>query len=79
MPQKTTPEGSIMATRVRWLRHAALHVESGGRHILIDPFLTGNPAAAATPGAGRVSRPRRKQPGPRLTYSTDSGGHRHQP
>src|SRR5262245_6772747 len=38
-----------MATRVQWLGHAALHVESDGRHILIDPFLTGNPAAAAKP------------------------------
>src|SRR5437016_2412700 len=35
-----------MATRVQWLGHACLHVESDGRHILIDPFLTDNPAAA---------------------------------
>src|SRR5437762_6864722 len=35
-----------MATRVRWLGHACLLVESDGRKILIDPFLTGNPAAA---------------------------------
>lgn len=34
-----------MATRVRWLGHACLLIESDGRHILIDPFLTGNPAA----------------------------------
>lgn len=34
-----------MATRVRWLGHAALHVESDGTNILIDPFFTGNPAA----------------------------------
>jgi L-ascorbate metabolism protein UlaG (beta-lactamase superfamily) len=38
-----------MATRVRWLGHACLLVESDGHHILIDPFLTGNPAAAAKP------------------------------
>src|SRR5262245_38117492 len=38
--------GRIMATRVRWLGHACLLIESDGRHILIDPFLTGNPAAA---------------------------------
>src|SRR5262245_48710423 len=37
-----------MATRLRWLGHSALHFESDGRNILIDPFLTGNPAAAAT-------------------------------
>ena len=36
-----------MATRVRWLGHACLLIESDGRHVLIDPFLTGNPAAAA--------------------------------
>lgn len=36
-----------MATRVRWLGHACLLVDSDGQHILIDPFLTGNPAAAA--------------------------------
>lgn len=36
-----------MATRVRWLGHACLLVESDGQKVLIDPFLTGNPAAAA--------------------------------
>jgi L-ascorbate metabolism protein UlaG (beta-lactamase superfamily) len=35
-----------MSTRVRWLGHACLLVETDGRKILIDPFLTGNPAAA---------------------------------
>src|SRR5207247_5006990 len=35
-----------MATRVRWLGHAALLNESDGKRILIYPFLTGNPAAA---------------------------------
>src|SRR4051794_28168365 len=35
-----------MATRVRWLGHACLLVESDGKNILIDPFLTGNPVAA---------------------------------
>ena len=36
-----------MATRVRWLGHACLQIDTEGRHVLIDPFLTGNPAAAA--------------------------------
>ncbi len=35
-----------MATRVRWLGHACLLIESDGQRILIDPFLTHNPAAA---------------------------------
>src|SRR5438067_1868743 len=36
-----------MATRVRWLGHACLLIETDGKNLLIDPFLTGNPAAAA--------------------------------
>jgi L-ascorbate metabolism protein UlaG (beta-lactamase superfamily) len=39
-----------MATRVQWLGHACLLVESDGRRILIDPFLTENPKAAASAG-----------------------------
>ena len=35
-----------MSTRVRWLGHACLLVETDGQRVLIDPFLTGNPAAA---------------------------------
>ena len=38
-----------MATRLRWLGHAAILIETDGKTILIDPFLTGNPAAE---GAG---------------------------
>jgi L-ascorbate metabolism protein UlaG (beta-lactamase superfamily) len=38
-----------MATRVQWLGHSALLVEGGGPKVLIDPFLTGNPKAAAKP------------------------------
>jgi L-ascorbate metabolism protein UlaG (beta-lactamase superfamily) len=34
-----------MSTRIRWLGHAALLIESDGNHLLIDPFLTGNPVA----------------------------------
>src|SRR5829696_9317731 len=37
-----------MSTRVRWLGHSCLLFESGGRHVLVDPFLTGNPKAAAS-------------------------------
>ncbi len=33
-----------MTTRVTWLGHATLAVETNGTHILIDPFFTGNPA-----------------------------------
>jgi L-ascorbate metabolism protein UlaG (beta-lactamase superfamily) len=39
-----------MATRVRWLGHACLLFESDGRRVLVDPFLTGNPAAAVKAG-----------------------------
>jgi L-ascorbate metabolism protein UlaG (beta-lactamase superfamily) len=35
-----------MTTRVTWLGHAALSVETAGHSILIDPFFTDNPAAA---------------------------------
>lgn len=34
-----------MSTRIRFLGHASLLVETDGQTILIDPFLTGNPAA----------------------------------
>ncbi|GIW82264.1 MAG: UPF0173 metal-dependent hydrolase [Gemmatales bacterium] len=39
-----------MATRVCWLGHASLLVETDGTNILIDPFLNGNPKAAKKPG-----------------------------
>ncbi len=38
-----------MSTRVRWLGHSCLLIESGGQDALIDPYLTGNPKAAAGP------------------------------
>ena len=34
-----------MTTRVCWLGHACVLIESDGKHVLIDPFLTGNPTA----------------------------------
>ncbi|AMV35959.1 metal-dependent hydrolase [Planctomyces sp. SH-PL62] len=38
-----------MSTRFRWLGHSALLFENDGKHVLVDPFLTGNPAAAIKP------------------------------
>ena len=35
-----------MSTRLRWLGHSCLLFESGGKHVLIDPFLNNNPTAA---------------------------------
>ncbi len=35
-----------MANKVTWLGHSALLIETSGQKILIDPFFTGNPAAA---------------------------------
>jgi len=40
-----------MSTRMRWLGHSCLLFESGGKHVLVDPFLTGNPKAATTAGS----------------------------
>jgi L-ascorbate metabolism protein UlaG (beta-lactamase superfamily) len=40
-----------MSTRVGWLGHACMLFESDGRRILVDPFLTGNPAAAVSADA----------------------------
>ncbi len=37
-----------MTTEIRFLGHASFQILTGGRSILIDPFLTGNPAAAAS-------------------------------
>jgi L-ascorbate metabolism protein UlaG (beta-lactamase superfamily) len=38
----------MQMTSVTWLGHAAFSVEIAGATILIDPFLSGNPAAKAT-------------------------------
>lgn len=35
-----------MSTKLTWYGHAALGLETAGFHVLVDPFLTGNPAAA---------------------------------
>ncbi len=40
-----------MSTTITWLGHAAISSGTGGHRILVDPFLTGNPAATAKPAA----------------------------
>jgi L-ascorbate metabolism protein UlaG (beta-lactamase superfamily) len=35
-----------MTTTLTWFGHAALGLETGGKKLLIDPFFSGNPAAA---------------------------------
>ena len=37
-----------MAVDIRWLGHACFQLEAGGTTVLVDPFLTGNPSAAAS-------------------------------
>ncbi|GAB4469854.1 MAG: metal-dependent hydrolase [Anaerolineales bacterium] len=36
-------------TTVTWLGHASMAIESGGYHLLVDPFISGNPLAAVKP------------------------------
>jgi L-ascorbate metabolism protein UlaG (beta-lactamase superfamily) len=36
-----------MSTRLRWLGHSCLWIESDGHRLIVDPFLSGNPKAAA--------------------------------
>ncbi len=38
-----------MSTKLTWYGHAALGLETGGYKILVDPFLSGNPVASASP------------------------------
>lgn len=38
-----------MSTKLTWYGHAALDLETGGLHLLVDPFLSGNPAASIGP------------------------------
>ena len=35
-----------MAATITWLGHGAFQIETAGKRVLIDPFFTGNPAAA---------------------------------
>ncbi len=37
-----------MSTRVQWLGHSCLSIETDGHRLLIDPFLTDNPKATTT-------------------------------
>ncbi|MBN1371465.1 MAG: metal-dependent hydrolase [Anaerolineaceae bacterium] len=37
-----------MSFTFTWYGHATLGLETGGQHILVDPFFTGNPAASTT-------------------------------
>ena len=36
-----------MAVDVRYLGHSCFELKAGGATVLVDPFLTGNPKAAA--------------------------------
>ncbi len=35
-----------MSTKITWYGHATLGIDTGGTHLLIDPYFTGNPAAS---------------------------------
>jgi L-ascorbate metabolism protein UlaG (beta-lactamase superfamily) len=39
-----------MAVDIRWLGHATFELKAGGTTVLVDPFLSQNPTAAAQPG-----------------------------
>lgn len=38
-----------MTTKLTWYGHAALGLETDGHKVIVDPFLTGNPAASISP------------------------------
>ncbi len=40
-----------MTTKLTWYGHAALGLETGGYKLIVDPFLTDNPAASISPEA----------------------------
>ncbi len=37
-----------MSNNLTWFGHATLGLETGGKHLLIDPFFSGNPAASVS-------------------------------
>lgn len=37
-----------MSFKITWYGHAALGFETGGYHVVVDPFFSGNPAASTT-------------------------------
>src|SRR5689334_4334459 len=41
----------LMSAKLTWYGHAALGLETDGYKIIVDPFLTGNPAASTSPEA----------------------------
>ncbi len=43
-----------MAVTFTWYGHATIGLETGGYHILVDPFFSGNPAATVKPGDVRA-------------------------
>ena len=62
-----------MATQLTWLGHSAFHLSGGGADVLIDPFLTGNPKAAAS--ADRASSKERQYVGAFATTAVGGQGH----
>lgn len=40
-----------MSTKLTWHGHAAIGIETDGHRLLVDPFLSGNPAAATDAGS----------------------------
>jgi L-ascorbate metabolism protein UlaG (beta-lactamase superfamily) len=43
-----------MAIKLTWYGHAAMLLEAGGKRLLIDPFFSGNPAAAISADAAQA-------------------------
>lgn len=43
-----------MMLKLTWYGHAALQLEAGGSQLLVDPFFSGNPAAAITAEAAQA-------------------------